>query len=350
MKVVHTMTTANQFNDFKTKLKQLKSIVDCRYLIESLGFEIDRETSKEIRSECKIHGGDNKTAFRFNKETKSWICFTGRCHEIHGSDIIGLIQATSNLDFMGAVDYLKDLVGDVGDLSYKALQYELKREKETFIDRYKKNEVGDSIVTEECLGQFKAFRSNYFIEEGFSKETLDHFEIAGGYTDKYGYIRDIIPIRDVDGELVAYSLRDIRPDVSYDRKYILSSGFNKDSVLYNLYNAKKYLENGPLIIVEGFKAVWRLHSYHIPNVVAIMGNRITPGQQNLLYSYATKGVITMFDNDSSGVKGTAAAYKELSNKLNVIPIFITEVDENGKGLDPADLSKEQVYNYLGIEG
>ncbi len=343
------MTTQNQFSDFKTKLKQLKSIVDPRYLIESLGFEVDRETSKEIRGECKIHGGDNKTAFRFNKETRSWICFTGQCHERNGSDIIGLISASANLDFMAAVNYLKDLVGDIGDLGFKSLQYELKREKETFIDSYKKNEVGDSIVTEECLSQFKSFRSNYFIEDGFSKETLDHFEIAGGYTDKYGFIRDIIPIRDVDNKLVAYSLRDIRHDVSFDRKYILTTGFDKNSVLYNLYNAKEYGETKPIIVVEGFKSIWRLFSYGIPNVVAIMGNKITPGQQSLLCSYALKGIIVMFDNDTVGVKGTTTAYKELSDKMNVIPIFITEVDEQGKGLDPSDLSQEKIYSYLGIE-
>jgi len=341
MRVAHTMTTQNQFNDFKTKLKQLKSIVEPRYLIESLGFEVDRETSKEIRAECKIHGGDNKTAFRFNKETRSWICFTGQCHEIHGSDIIGLIQATSNLDFMAAVNYLKDLVGDVGDLGFKALQYELKREKETFIDRYKKDEVGDSIVTEECLSQFKSFRSNYFLEDGFSKETLDYFEIAGGYTDKYGFIRDIIPIRDVDSKLVAYSLRDIRHDVSEDRKYILSTNFDKNNVLYNLNRAKEYGETTLIIVVEGFKSVWHLFSCGIPNVVACMGSRITPGQQNLLCSYALKGVVVMFDCDKAGIAGTVSAYKDLKDKIEVIPVFITQ-----DGLDPADLAPERIYNYL----
>lgn len=338
------MTTQNQFSDFKTKLKQLKSIVEPRYLIESLGFEVDRETSKEIRAECKIHGGDNKTAFRFNKETRSWICFTGQCHESYGSDIIGLIQATSNLDFVAAVDYLKDLVGDVSDLGFKALQYELKREKEDFVDRHRKNEVGDSIVTEECLSQFKPFRSNYFLEGGFSKETLDYFEIAGGYTDKYGFIRDIIPIRDVDNKLVAYSLRDIRHDVSYDRKYILSINFDKNNVLYNLNRAKEYGETTPIIVVEGFKSVWRLHSYGIPNVVAIMGNKITPGQQNLLCSYALKGVVVMFDCDKAGIAGTVSAYKDLKDKIEVIPVFIIQ-----DGLDPADLTSEKIYNYLGIE-
>ena len=188
MKVAHTMTTTNNSkrDDFRQNLRQLKNVVDPGYLVESLGFNVDRETGREIRAECVIHGGDNKTAFRFNKETKTWVCFTRRCHETHGFDIIGLIQAALGYDFMSAVNYLKELVGDVDNLSFKSLQYELKREKEEFIKRNKKFEPGDSIVTEESLRQFKSFRSNYFLECGFSRETLDYFEVAGGYTDKDG--------------------------------------------------------------------------------------------------------------------------------------------------------------------
>lgn len=342
-----TTTRYSRLDEYRTNLKNMKNVVDSRYLLESLGFEIDRETPREFRGECRIHGGDNKTAFRFNKETKTWKCFTRHCDEIYGTDIIALIQAKMGVDFVGAVKYLRDLVGDLDDLGFKSLQYKMKREKEEFEGRYGKHEVSDSIVTEECLRQFKAFRSSHFLLDGFSNELLDYFEVAGGYTDKHGFIRDVIPIRDVDGKLVAYSFRDIRHDVSDDRKYILSTGFNKDKVLYNLHKAKEHSETKPIIVVEGFKSVWKLYSYGIPNVVACMGSQLTPGQCNLLLSYALKGVITMFDNDAPGIKGTAHAFSELSDKLPITPIFITEVGEDEKGLDPSDLSKEVIYNYLG---
>jgi len=342
------MTTKHsKIDEYRSKLKNMKNIIDPRYLLESLGFEIDRETPKEIRCECRIHGGDNKTAFRFNKETKTWRCFTRHCDEIYGSDIIALIKAKMGVDFKGAVDYLRDLVGDVDDLGFKSLQYQMMREKEEFENRYGKHEVSNSIVTEECLRQFKAFRSSHFLMDDFSNELLDYFEIAGGYTDSHGFIRDIIPIRDVENTLVAYSLRDIRRDVDSDRKYILSTGFNKDGVLYNLNKVKDYVETKPIIIVEGFKSVWRLHSYGISNVVACMGSQLTPGQCNLLLSYALKGIITMFDNDQPGIKGTVHAFNELSSKMNVVPIFITETDEDGKGLDPSDLSRDEIFKYLG---
>jgi hypothetical protein len=350
MKEPHTMTMTNNSKreDFRANLKHMKNVIEPRYLVESLGFKVDRETAREIRGTCLIHGGDNTTAFRFNKETRTWVCFTRRCHEIYGYDIIGLIRSVTNLDFMSAVNYLRDLVGDVGDLAFKSLQYELKREKEEFIRINKHPDVSDSIVTEECLAQFKEFRSNYFFECGFSDELLDYFEVAGGHTDKDGIIRDIIPIRDADGVLMGYSLRDTRHHAHYDRKYIHTYGFDKDRVIYNLQNAKKYGETSPLIIVEGQKSVWKMHEYGIHNVVACMGSQLTPGQCNLLCSYAMKGIITMFDNDEAGILGTVSAHKNLSGRMTVIPVFITEVDDEGKGLDPSDLSKEVILKYLEV--
>ena len=112
-------------------------------------------------------------------------------------------------------------------------------------------------------------------------------------------------------------------------------------MLYNLNKAKKYSEEKPIIIVEGFKSVWRFLSYDIPNVVACMGNKITPGQQNLLISYALKGIVVMFDCDVAGAEGISSAYKDLKDKIEVTPIFITQ-----DGLDPADLSCEQIHQYL----
>ena len=94
----------SKWQDFKLKLEYLKDAIDARYLVESLGIIITRETTKELRGNCAVHGGDNPTSFRFNKERKTWVCFSHKCHDIHGNDIIGLIKAMNKLDFMGAVE------------------------------------------------------------------------------------------------------------------------------------------------------------------------------------------------------------------------------------------------------
>lgn len=339
---MQVMTMKNSHSDkqeFRYKLDRLKESVDPRYLVESLGFNIMRETAKELRGPCMIHGGDNKTAFRFNKETRTWICFSHRCHEVFGADIIGLIKAVLDTDFLSALKYLENLVGDIDSSHY--IEYRRKKERELFIRSKRSNQPKSSIVTEECLKQFKPFRSKYFVKQGFTTETLDHFELAGGYTDGDGLIRDIIPIRDDEGKLVAYSFRDVRNFTDYDNKYILTKGFNKDGVLYNLNHNKNFIKNGNLIVVEGFKSVWKLYQCGIQNVVAVMGTQMTSGQENLLYKHSIENLIVFFDGDVAGISGSIKVCERLRGKINVIPIFITE-----EGKDPADLSCEKLHGYL----
>jgi 5S rRNA maturation endonuclease (ribonuclease M5) len=330
--------------NFKDKLNYLKGAVDVEYLLADLGFNITHQTPKEVRCACPIHGGDNQTAFRFNKETRTWVCFTHKCHELHGNDIIGLIKAITDRDFLGALNYLKALVGDVGGVDY--IEARRNREIDNFIGSYDNFVKRPDSVNESSLEKHKYLRSDLFLKEGFKPDTLDYFEIAGGWKDKHDLIRDIIPIRDDAGNLLAYSLRDIRTNSDDDFKYIHTPGFDKDSCLYNLNNAQHYTDRLPLIVVEGFKSVWRLYEYGIPNVVAVMGSTITSGQQMLLLRHAFKGAVIMFDNDLAGVAGTIKAIETLSDKLTLSPVFIQETDENGKGLDPADLTKAQVYEYL----
>lgn len=334
----------NEWVDFKEKLDYIKNTVDPHYLLSSLGISLERETPKEIRCVCPIHGGDNKTAFRFNKETRTWVCFTKKCHDVFGNDIIGLIKALTGKEFMDAVEHLKDLVGDVDGVDFIACKRQ--REMDSFMRTNDQITEKPKSVNQNSLDIFKTLRSAYFNKQGFESSTLDYFEIAGGWQDKQGLIRDIIPIRNDMGELVAYSLRDIRDNADDDFKYILTPGFDKQNCLYNLDKAQEYTESMPLIVVEGFKSVWRLYELGIRNVVATMGAGITEGQEALLCTYAFKGAVVMFDNDAAGVTSTIKAMEALKGKLDVVPVFIQEVDERGKGLDPADLTEEQVYDYL----
>lgn len=334
------------WDDIKDRITYLKEVIDPVYLLESLGFEITKETTKELRASCKIHGGDNTTGFRFNKENKSWVCFTRRCHEVFGSDIVALVRSINGCSFMDAIGYLEGLCGYVEKDNGSLLMFKRKREREVFVDRNFKNINIPNIVNEDELSGFRTYGSSRFVNENFSKEILDFFEIGGGYVGKDRIIRDVVPIRDVNNNLVAYSLRDIRDNVSYDNKYILTYNFNKDKVIYNLNNVKKIANYKPLIVVEGFKSVWRLKSYGIDNVVAVMGSYITSGQISLLCSYALNGIVIMFDNDKAGVVGALSSYESIKHKFPVNIVFITEIDKNGNGLDPSDLTKEQVYDYL----
>jgi DNA primase len=339
-----TTKLTKEWEDFRVRLSNLKDVIDPHYLVESLGFVVKKETPKELRCTCIVHGGDNPTSFRFNKERKTWVCFSHKCHEVFGNDIIGLIKATQKIEFVEAVEYLSKLTGDIGD-GLDALNYRKEKERREFIENNKTTANIHPEVNEERLLRYRPLRSKFFnIESGFSDEILDKFEIAGGYKSNDGLIREIIPIRDTKGKLAAYSLRDIRPNASYESKYKITYGFDKDGVLYNLH--KIIPVSKPIIIVEGFKSVWRLYEYGIKNVVAAIGSKITRGQCRLLCSHALHGAVIFFDNDIAGVLGTIDAYSNLKTKMDISPIFITETDDEGNGLDPADLEKETIYNYL----
>jgi len=339
-----TTKLTKEWEDFRIRLSNLKDVIDPHYLVESLGFVVKKETPKELRCTCIVHGGDNPTSFRFNKERKTWVCFSHKCHEVFGNDIIGLIKATQKIEFVEAVEYLSKLTGDIGD-GLDALNYRKEKERREFIENNKTTANIHPEVNEERLLRYRPLRSKFFnTESDFSDEILDKFEIAGGYKSNDGLIRDIIPIRDTEGKLTAYSLRDIRSNVSYESKYKITYGFDKDNVLYNLNNIIPV--DKPIIVVEGFKSVWRMYQYGIKNVVAAIGSKITRGQRRLLCSHALHGMVMFFDNDTAGVLGTIDAYNHLKSKININYIFITETDDNGNGLDPADLDKETMYNYL----
>ena len=346
--MAQTMKTKNSDKlNFKQRLEYIKGATDYNYLMEALGVKIDREGVKELRGPCPIHGGDNRTAFRFNKDTGTWVCFTKKCHESYSYDVIGLIMAVRKLDFLSAVEFLEDLNCIDGDITDKYIRFRNNKETDRLLRHHRQINEVPAIVNEISLEQFKPFRSNRFIKDGFKKETLDYFEVAGGYTDQNGVIRDIIPIRDVFGELLAYSLRDTRDNADHDFKYILTPGFNKDNVLYNLNKARHYCKDKPLIVVEGFKSVWRLHEYGIDNVVAIMGSSITKGQRMLLIAYAAKGIVILLDGDLPGIKGAISGYEDLKNDIYPItPIFTTEIDDENNVLDPADIDRETMYYYL----
>lgn len=320
----------------------IKAMVDPDYLLTVLGVNVRIRNRKELRGPCPVHGGDNKTAFRFKRETKSWICFTKSCHLAYGTDSIGLVRGVHKCDFETALKFLAEITGvsleDEGKIQINKMKNELEMKK--FAQLPRREYIPPCDVSEYNLSQYKMLRTDYF-EKWFPPKLLDEFEIGGSYFDKYNIQREIIPIRNDEGELIAFSGRAL--DEETEPKYLLTNGFKKDKVLYNLHKAKEHLtlqNNKTLIVVEGFKSVWFLSMLGYSNCVACMGSKLTPGQIGLLCKYAFN-VVLMLDGGEAGLDGIKSAMEELKGKIKTTAIYIPDDKQS-----PDDYPPEIVIDWL----
>ncbi|MBC2593094.1 DNA primase [Ruficoccus amylovorans] len=121
--------------------------------------------------------------------------------------------------------------------------------------------------------------------------------------------RLMIPIRDVQGRVIAFTARqtDLTPqdDPSREAKYINSPEtplFKKSDVLFGLERARQHVGDGQsLILVEGQLDCLRCVEKGILNAVAPQGTAITEHQLALLRRYTSRAEV-LLDGDSAGQK------------------------------------------------
>ena len=307
-------------------LKQLiKDSVDVEALLKSLGFSIYRATSSEVRAPCRLHGGDNPTAFSIRLDTKKWRCFTKKCEEDSlgniDNDLFALVMRVTGVSFMDAVQFLSDFSGLSLDVRSMVIEKtdEFRRQKDMSwyiksMGRIRDRSRALPSLSEELVEKYTVERDDFFIRCGFEPGTLEFFEV-GAMTDRFGVRRATIPIRDVQGNLVSLSAR--REDGDEEPRYLLEYEFQKGKILYNLYRA---LHSGQdcIIIVEGFKALWAVHEAGFSNVVACMGASITEDQVLALCMSGFRNCLVVFDGDSAGEAGAVSAEKKLGKAFNTV--------------------------------
>jgi DNA primase len=161
----------------------------------------------------------------------------------------------------------------------------------------------------------------YLKERGLTEETIATFGLGyfGGKGTMHGRIA--IPIHDETGEhLLAYAGRwpgDEGWPADEDR-YKLPKGFAKSCILYNLHRARDHAAEG-LIVTEGFFSVFELWQKGRRNVVAVMGNSVSPEQERLIVdTVGSRGrVLLAFDGDTAGRKGMSDAAARLAPQVFV---------------------------------
>ena len=224
----------------------------------------------------------------------------------------------------------------------------------------------------------KSIGLSYYKERGFEEKTIRFFglgyslkkydnlyneSLGYGYDKKYlletglvikndkGFIdrfraRVVFPIKSMAGRILGFGGRTLIRDTKI-AKYINSpesDAYNKGSVLYGLYEAKKAIaREDSCYLVEGYTDVIQMYQKGIENVVSSSGTALTL-QQIRLIKRLTLNIIVLFDGDLAGQRAALRGIDLiLQEGMNVRVCFFPNGEDPDSFVRSNELEKVKTY-------
>ncbi len=312
-----------------------------------------------LEGPCPIHEGTSQDIFKVTLSKNCWFCHNSACK--CGGNHLDFVAKMENVDAHEAALRL-DQWFNLG-LAGKSERPPQRRDA-TPDSAPPSREQGGSPASESRLaappaeeppeeaGENKPLKfkleklktdHTYLTERGLTPETVAEFGL--GYCAKGTMSgRIVIPIHNVNGELVGYAGRWPGEPPAERPKYKLPKDFRKSAEVFNLQRAMEAVtEDQPLIVVEGFFDVMKLWQFGIKRAVSIMGSSLSRAQEQLLLNAAQNGtrIVLMFDEDESGRKGREQALLRLAKRAYVRVIEFPEPD-----MQPEHLKAEEAATLL----
>jgi DNA primase len=348
------------------------------------GYTPLKKAGRTYKGLCPFHA-EKTPSFVVFPDTQTWHCF-GACGT--GGDVFTFFMQREGLDFSEALRELAQRAG-VSLAPPTSETQAADRRRERLLDIHS----AAAQYFHHLLRQSKegAVAREYLAGRGINAETVERFQLgyaldaweglkshlAGrGYTQDdlvaagllvkkeetgstYDRFRNrlIIPIRDVQGRVIAFGARALNPnDVP---KYLNSPQtplFDKGETLFGLDMAKKAIRDADrAVIVEGYMDVLSAHQHGNANVVAGMGTALTEAQLKLLKRF-TKSFVLALDADTAGdtatLRGINLAREALDRQAVPVPTAQGLIRFEGRldaeiriatlppGRDPDDILRE----------
>jgi len=223
----------------------------------------------------------------------------------------------------------------------------------------------------------QAIGLSYFKERGFSKETIEKFQLGYSpdswdaftkealgkaykleYLEKTGLTivkqedgktfdrfkgRVMFPIQSMSGRVLGFGGRILTNDKKA-AKYLNSPEseiYHKSKVLYGIFQAKQSIAKlDNCYLVEGYTDVIQFNQSGIENVVASSGTALTPDQIRLV-NRLTNNITVLFDGDAAGLRASIRGIDLiLEAGMNV------KVCSFPDGEDPDSFAKNNSYDVL----
>lgn len=353
-------------------------------LLILLGFVDDLENSVDIveliwrytrlkkagtnyKALCPFPGHSEKTAsFVVSPAKQIWYCFG--CHKWGGP--VKFIMDMENCEFREAVQILWNITG---------------REIQGFTEDKEKIEVKKNLYSlyKDTSSYYKKALENhpeikkYLIERGLSPDDISkfHFGYADSGINLYNYLKEkgyddsliwnshifldvksrkdkfigrvIFPIQNLRWDFVAFAGRVVGKG---EPKYLNSPAsqiYDKSSILYGLYDARKSVtQNDRIIITEGYMDTIALHRAGFFESVAVSGTALTEKHITIIKRLTHK-VYLCFDNDKAGEAATRNSLEILKNKgLEVKIIMLTWAKDPDEFLEKSGDFESLIQNAL----
>ncbi len=328
-------------------LRELLSKID---IVDVIGSYISlKRSGNNYIARCPFHP-DDTPSLSVSPSKGIWKCFG--CGV--GGDAVKFVSMYENISYTEALLKLARRynipIRLEGKKKDKAVLYALEEVARFYHENLKKDQRAIYYLKDRGLSSkdMQRFMLGYspsseelvrFLKE---KDMLTLYERTGNlqkvsentYRDIFLH-RIIIPIRDAQGNVIAFGGRSI--DGAHP-KYLNSPEsevFKKGHTLFGLYEAKDHIrEKGYAVVVEGYFDVISLHAVGVRNAVAPLGTALTGEHAKELSRY-TREVVLLFDGDSAGKRAIRSALPHLlSEGFTVRVVYLPE------GQDPDGMARE----------
>jgi DNA primase len=332
----------------------IQSVVEANDIVEVVsGYMTLKRTGNSYKGKCPFH--NEKTAsFTVSREKQLYHCFG--CGV--GGNVITFVMEIEKLPFVEALKFLAARVNmvlpekqnaqeDQQAFEKKKRLYDLHRDAANYYYRclkinrtamtyLKERGISPETIKAFGLGYSSADWDNllgYLKTKGYSIEEMRESGLVlvsenNHYYDRFRN-RIMFPIVNPRGQIVGFGGR-IMAGEAKGPKYLNSPEtpvFSKSYELYNLNHCKNFIDDGRILIVEGYMDVISLFEKGIKNTVAALGTAFTPFHGKILERYGNEVVLT-FDGDSAGAAATEKAMNILKNtNLNVKIVVLPENED-----------------------
>jgi DNA primase len=264
------MPTKKPFVDFR----DIRSRITMEQVLEHYNvLDTLKGTGHTLSGPCPIHKGSNPTQFRVNTEKDIWNCFS-KCKR--GGNTLDFICKMEDCSIHDAAIKACEWFGiplDEVKTSSAEDDPETPPKKSAAPKSKPAPAPGDNKPNPPL--KFKLdklqWEHPYLTQErGLTQESIIDFGL-GFFTGEKGMMAGhiVIPIHNVKGELLAYAGRWPGEPPADTEKYKLPPNFKKLLEVFNLDRAIKEPADTPLVIVEGFFDVIKLHQHGYRKVVAL---------------------------------------------------------------------------------